>query len=41
LSKPGSKNDIFLEEGDIITIPKEKMDVRIRGQVLFPAKGCI
>jgi protein involved in polysaccharide export with SLBB domain len=38
LSKPGSKNDIILEEGDVITIPKEKMDVRISGQVLFPTR---
>ncbi|HEX8461326.1 MAG TPA: hypothetical protein VF623_07845, partial [Segetibacter sp.] len=38
LSNPGSKNDLTLEEGDIITIPKEKMDVRISGQVLFPTR---
>jgi protein involved in polysaccharide export with SLBB domain len=34
--KPGGRNDLTLEEGDVITIPKEKMDVRISGQVLFP-----
>ncbi|HEX8460704.1 MAG TPA: SLBB domain-containing protein, partial [Segetibacter sp.] len=38
LANPGSKNDLTLEEGDIITIPKEKMDVRISGQVLFPTR---
>ncbi|GEO11621.1 SLBB domain-containing protein [Segetibacter aerophilus] len=38
LASPGSKNDLVLEEGDIITIPKEKMDVRISGQVLFPTR---
>jgi protein involved in polysaccharide export with SLBB domain len=38
LAIPGSKEDLVLEEGDIITIPKEKMDVRISGQVLFPTK---
>ncbi|MCW3079340.1 SLBB domain-containing protein [Segetibacter sp.] len=38
LNNPGSKNDLVLEEGDVITIPKEKMDVRISGQVLFPTR---
>lgn len=38
MANPGSKDDLFLEEGDIITIPKEKMDVRISGQVLFPTR---
>ena len=38
LSTPGSRNDLTLEEGDVITIPKEKMDVRISGQVLFPTR---
>lgn len=38
LGNPGSKNDLVLEEGDVITIPKEKMDVRISGQVLFPTR---
>ena len=35
---PRSRNDLILEEGDVITIPKEKMDVRISGQVLFPTR---
>ncbi len=38
LESPGSRNDLILEEGDVITITKEKMDVRISGQVLFPTK---
>jgi len=38
LANPQSKNDLVLEEGDVITIPKEKMDVRISGQVLFPTR---
>ncbi|MGI8634101.1 MAG: SLBB domain-containing protein, partial [Segetibacter sp.] len=38
LSAPGSKDDLVLEEGDVITIPQEKMDVRISGQVLFPTR---
>lgn len=38
LANPGSRYDLTLEEGDVITIPKEKMDVRISGQVLFPTR---
>jgi protein involved in polysaccharide export with SLBB domain len=38
MANPGSKNDLVLEDGDIITIPQEKMDVRISGQVLFPTR---
>ncbi|WP_018616009.1 SLBB domain-containing protein [Segetibacter koreensis] len=38
LSHPGGRQDLTLEEGDVITIPKEKMDVRISGQVLFPTR---
>jgi protein involved in polysaccharide export with SLBB domain len=38
LLAPGSKEDFVLEEGDVITIPQEKMDVRISGQVLFPTR---
>lgn len=36
LSNPGSSNDLILQEGDIISIPKELQTVRMRGQVLFP-----
>jgi len=38
LTYPGGRDDLTLEEGDVITIPKEKMDVRISGQVLFPTR---
>ncbi len=38
LTNPGGRNDLVLEESDVITIPKEKMDVRISGQVLFPTR---
>lgn len=38
LAHPGGRQDLTLEEGDVITIPKEKMDVRISGQVLFPTR---
>jgi protein involved in polysaccharide export with SLBB domain len=36
LAHPGGKEDIVLEEGDVLTIQKEKMEVRISGDVLFP-----
>jgi protein involved in polysaccharide export with SLBB domain len=38
LTNPGGKEDIALEDGDILTIPKEKMEVRINGEVLFPTR---
>ena len=36
LSQPGSKYDLILQEGDIISIPKELQTVRMRGEVLYP-----
>jgi protein involved in polysaccharide export with SLBB domain len=36
LSQPGSKFDLILQEGDIISIPKELQTVRMRGEVLYP-----
>lgn len=36
LLNPGSAQDLILEEGDIISIPKELQTVRMRGEVLFP-----
>lgn len=36
LKKPGGKDDIFLEEGDILTIPKQLQTVKVSGQVLSP-----
>lgn len=38
LKTPGGKEDVLMEEGDVLTIPKEKMEVRISGEVLFPTK---
>lgn len=38
LKSPGNRYDLVLQEGDVITIPKKKMDVRISGQVLFPTR---
>jgi protein involved in polysaccharide export with SLBB domain len=36
MAKPGSKYDLILEEGDIISIPKQLQTVRLKGRVLYP-----
>lgn len=36
LAEPGSKFDLFLQEGDLIFVPKELQTVRLRGEVLYP-----
>src|SRR5690554_579158 len=36
LAEPGSKYDIILQEGDIISIPNQLQTVRMRGEVLYP-----
>lgn len=36
LSKPGTDADLFLEEGDLIRIPKQPQTVKISGNVLLP-----
>ncbi len=36
ISEPGSKYDLILEEGDVLSIPKELQTVRMRGEVLYP-----
>src|SRR5690606_5489974 len=36
LAMPGSKFDIILQEGDIISIPNQLQTVRMRGEVLYP-----
>ncbi len=36
IAEPGSKYDLILEEGDILSIPKELQTVRMRGEVLYP-----
>lgn len=38
LSKPGSKYDILLEEGDILRVPKKLQTVQLFGEVYFPKK---
>lgn len=36
LSKPGSEDDLILQDGDLIQIPKKLMTVRVGGEVLYP-----
>lgn len=36
LKQPGSKADIFLEEGDVLNIPKQLQTVKVSGEVLSP-----
>ncbi len=36
LRQPGSKYDLILQEGDVISVPKELQTVRMRGEVLYP-----
>ena len=36
LNNPGSKADLVLRAGDIISIPREINTVRVRGEVLYP-----
>lgn len=37
MKNPGSDVDLILEEGDIISIPKQLQTVRLRGDVVYPA----
>jgi len=36
LKNPGSKYDIILQDGDIISVPKQLETVRLRGELLYP-----
>jgi protein involved in polysaccharide export with SLBB domain len=36
LLNPGGKNDLILQEGDLLAIPKELQTVSLRGELLFP-----
>lgn len=37
LNKPGSKYDLIIKEGDVLSIPRELETVRIRGELLYPS----
>lgn len=36
LANPGGANDLILQEGDVLSIPKQLQTVRMRGEVLYP-----
>jgi protein involved in polysaccharide export with SLBB domain len=36
LQNPGGSKDLILQEGDVLSIPKELQTVRMRGEVLYP-----
>ncbi|MES2691373.1 MAG: SLBB domain-containing protein [Bacteroidota bacterium] len=38
LKKPGSKYDLLVENGDLISIPSQKQTVKISGEVLYPVR---
>lgn len=38
IRSPGSKYDLYLEEGDVIKIPKQLQTVQLFGEVYFPKK---
>ncbi len=37
ISNPGTKHDLILKEGDVLSVPRELQTVRIRGEVLYPS----
>ena len=37
LKKPGTGEDLILEDGDVLTVPKQQQIVRVNGEVLFPS----
>ncbi|WP_374951151.1 SLBB domain-containing protein [Mucilaginibacter sp.] len=37
LQKPGTNEDLILENGDILRIPKQQQTVRVNGEVLYPS----
>ncbi|MDB5002294.1 MAG: colonic acid export protein Wza [Mucilaginibacter sp.] len=37
LKNPGTGEDLILEDGDVLTVPKQQQIVRVNGEVLFPS----
>lgn len=37
LKAPGAKNDLLLEDGDVLRVPKQQQVVRVNGEVLYPS----
>ncbi len=38
MANPGITNDLILEDGDILLVPKKNQAVKVRGDVLFPTQ---
>lgn len=38
MQSPGISNDMIMEDGDIISVPKKNQAVKVRGEVLFPTQ---
>jgi protein involved in polysaccharide export with SLBB domain len=38
LKQPGGKNDLFLEDGDIIRVPRVAQTVKVSGEILYPVR---
>ena len=38
IQKPNSKFNLILQDGDVLSIPKQLQTVRVRGQVLYPTR---
>ena len=36
MKNPGSKYDLYLEEGDLLRIPRQLQTVKVQGEVLYP-----
>jgi protein involved in polysaccharide export with SLBB domain len=37
MQNPGGKEDIILDDGDVLTVPKQLQTVRVNGEVLYPS----
>jgi protein involved in polysaccharide export with SLBB domain len=37
LKKPGTNEDLILENGDVLRVPKQQQTVRVNGEVLYPS----
>lgn len=37
LEKPGTSDDLILENGDVLRVPKQQQTVRVNGEVLYPS----
>ncbi len=38
IAHPGITNDLILEDGDVVFVPKKNQAVKVRGEVLFPTQ---